>query len=176
VTDGAFFKTILAAVDASDRAPKVFETAAALAAKFGAKLHLIRVISIPPEFPPAAAASHADDLPAHLEQIAITQLAELSLLAPDLSIPSPIVAIGQQPWRLILEHAQRLGADLIVLGSHGYGGWDRVLGTTAGGATGSAIKLKSSKFPTALLVALASRSIRMTYCPAASAIWLDVTV
>lgn len=130
--DGAFIKTILAAVDASSRAPKVFDSAAALAAKFGAKLHLIRVISIPPEFPPAAAASHADDLPAHLEQIAIAQLSELSLRAPDLSIPSPIVAFGQQPWRLILENAQRLAADLIVLGSHGYGGWDRVLGTTAG--------------------------------------------
>ena len=46
MTDAVFIKTILAAVDASDRAPKVFDTAAALAAKFGAKLHLIRVISI----------------------------------------------------------------------------------------------------------------------------------
>jgi nucleotide-binding universal stress UspA family protein len=132
VIDGAFIKTVLAAVDASDRAPKVFDAAAELAAKFGAKLHVIRVISIPPEFPPAAAESHADYLPAHLEQIAIAQLSELTLRAPDLSIPPPIVAIGQQPWRLILENAQRLSADLIVLGSHGYGGWDRVLGTTAG--------------------------------------------
>jgi nucleotide-binding universal stress UspA family protein len=59
-------------------------------------------------------------------------MSELILRAPDLSIAAPIVAIGQQPWRLILTNAQRLGADLIVLGSHGYGGWDRVLGTTAG--------------------------------------------
>jgi nucleotide-binding universal stress UspA family protein len=132
VIDGAFIKTILAAVDSSDRAPSVFDAAAALAAKFGAKLHVIRVISIPPEFPAAAAASHADSLPAHLEEVAIAQMSELILRAPDLSIAAPIVAIGQQPWRLILTNAQRLGADLIVLGSHGYGGWDRVLGTTAG--------------------------------------------
>jgi nucleotide-binding universal stress UspA family protein len=132
VIDGAFIKTVLVAVDASDRAPKVFDTAAEFAAKFGAKLYVIRVISIPPEFPPAAAASHADDLPAHLEQVAIAQLSELTLRAPNLSMPPPIVVIGQQPWRLILENAQRLSADLIVLGSHGYGGWDRVLGTTAG--------------------------------------------
>lgn len=130
--DGTFIKTILAAVDASSRAPHVFDAAAALATKFGAKLHLIRIISIPPEFPPAAAASHADALPAHLTEIAVAQMSELTLRAPDLSIQPPIVALGQQPWRLILDNARRLSADLIVLGSHGYAGWDRVLGTTAG--------------------------------------------
>jgi len=132
VNDEVLIKSILAAVDASERAPGVFDAAAALAAKFGANLNLIRVIAVPPEFPPAAAASHADTLPAHLEAIAIAQMSELTLRAPDLSISQPIVAIGQQPWRLILENAQRLNADLIVLGSHGYGGWDRVLGTTTG--------------------------------------------
>jgi universal stress protein F len=132
VNDEAFIENILAAVDASDRARSVFDVAAALAAKFGAKLHLLRVISVPPEFPPAAAASHADPLPAHLEEIAIAQMAELTLRAPQLSVSPPIVAMGQQPWRVILENARRLNADLIVLGSHGYGGWDRVLGTTAG--------------------------------------------
>lgn len=132
MSDEAFIKSILVAVDASDRAPNVFDAAVALAAKFGANLHVIRVIAIPPEFPPAAAARHADSLPAQLEAIAIAQMSELTLRAPALSISQPIVAIGQRPWRLILENAQRLNADLIVLGSHGYGGWDRVLGTTAG--------------------------------------------
>lgn len=132
MNDEVLIKSILAAVDASERAPGVFDAAAALAAKFGANLHLIRVLAVPPEFPPAAAASHADTLPAHLEAIAIAQMSELTLRAPDLSISPPIVAIGQQPWRLILENAQRLNVDLIVLGSHGYDGWDRVLGTTAG--------------------------------------------
>jgi len=132
LNDEALIKSILAAVDASDRAPNVFDAAAALAAKFGANLHVIRVIAIPPEFPPAAAASTADTLPAHLEAIAIAQISELTLRAPDLSVSQPIVAVGHQPWRIILENARRLSADLIVLGSHGYGGWDRVLGTTAG--------------------------------------------
>ena len=56
----------------------------------------------------------------------------VAAVTPDLSVSQPIVAIGQQPWRIILENARRLNADLIVLGSHGYGEWDRVLGTTAG--------------------------------------------
>lgn len=132
MTEASFIKTILAAVDASERAPHVFDAAAMLAARFGAQLHLLRVLSISPEFPAAAAASHADPLPAHLEQIALAQMSELTLRAPGLSVSPPIVALGQQPWRVILESAQRLNADLIVLGSHGYSGWDRVLGTTAG--------------------------------------------
>jgi len=32
---------------------------------------------------------------------------------------------------MILAQAEKLEVDLIVLGSHGYRGWDRVLGTTA---------------------------------------------
>ena len=132
VTDPRFLKTILVALDDSVRAAGVFDAAVELATQFGATLHLIRAITIPPEFPPAAAASHADELPAHLERMAIEQLSALIRRAPNVAIAAPIVATGPQPWRLILENARRLDADLIVLGSHGYGGWDRVLGTTAG--------------------------------------------
>jgi hypothetical protein len=67
VIDGAFIKTILAAVDASSRAPKVFDSAAALAAKFGAKLHIIRENSIQPQDPPAAAASQEEAQQEHHE-------------------------------------------------------------------------------------------------------------
>ncbi|MGH7440334.1 MAG: universal stress protein, partial [Polyangiaceae bacterium] len=35
------------------------------------------------------------------------------------------------PWQAISAAAESVGADLIVLGSHGYGGVDRLLGTTA---------------------------------------------
>jgi nucleotide-binding universal stress UspA family protein len=37
-----------------------------------------------------------------------------------------------EPWIGILAAADAVDAALIVLGSHGYRGWDRVLGTTAG--------------------------------------------
>jgi hypothetical protein len=39
---------------------------------------------------------------------------------------------ADQPWRAILAAADTVDAELIVLGSHGYHGWDRILGTTAG--------------------------------------------
>ena len=35
------------------------------------------------------------------------------------------------PWRTVVAAAQREQADDIVVGSHGYGGIDRLLGTTA---------------------------------------------
>ena len=121
---------ILVAVDASERQPGVFDAAADLAQKFGASLYVVRVITIPPEFPAAAAASMADPLPAHLKRLAFADLTELWKRAPTLAPTSPIVAIGQ-PAKMILDTALDFDVDLIVLGSHGYKGWDRVLGTTA---------------------------------------------
>ncbi len=35
------------------------------------------------------------------------------------------------PWDVVNDVAKRREARLIVIGSHGYHGWDRVLGTTA---------------------------------------------
>lgn len=55
--------------------------------------------------------------------------------APKTLVPPEIrggtrLAIGS-PWEAICQTAGSLGADLVVVGSHGYGGVDRVLGTTA---------------------------------------------
>jgi nucleotide-binding universal stress UspA family protein len=35
------------------------------------------------------------------------------------------------PWDAICQEAKRIHADLIIVGSHGYGTLDRILGTTA---------------------------------------------
>ena len=40
------------------------------------------------------------------------------------------VKIGT-PWSAICDEAKKIKADLIVIGSHGYGTLDRILGTTA---------------------------------------------
>lgn len=123
---------ILVALDASARAPAVFDAAAELAQKYDAELYLVRAITVSPEFPPAAAASAADPLPDHLTRLAVIDLLELWKRAPNLTTTTPIVVVVGQPWKAILDTARDLSADLIVLGSHGYHGWDRVLGTTAG--------------------------------------------
>jgi nucleotide-binding universal stress UspA family protein len=62
--------------------------------------------------------------------------ARIDLLAlmdqvPDVSC-EPRIEQVIQPWRAILAMGDKVDADLIVVGSHGYHGWDRILGTTAG--------------------------------------------
>jgi nucleotide-binding universal stress UspA family protein len=122
---------ILLALDGSERAPGVFDAAVELAVRFRAALRPFRAVTVPPEFPAAAAGSRPDPLAAHMLEFAEEELAELVSGAPSgLSIEAPIVRIGQ-PWRLILAVADEIDADLVVVGSHGYHGLDRILGTTA---------------------------------------------
>lgn len=122
---------ILAALDASPRATSVFVAVAEIARRFDAEVHPLRVIQIPPEFPPAAHVSHGDPLPARLVSEAEDALRQLTSFATDIRLMKPVVRVGQ-PWRQILAAAEELDVDLVVIGSHGYHGIDRVLGTTAG--------------------------------------------
>lgn len=126
------FHKILVAVDASERAAGVFKIAVDLARTSSARLYVMRVVTIPPEFPPAAAGSPTDPLIARTAGSAMHDLSRLIADAPhDVLIQPPIVRLGV-PWKVILETAEERDVDLIVIGSHGYQGWDRVLGTTAG--------------------------------------------
>lgn len=121
---------ILAAVDGSPRAAGVARAAAEIADKFGATVHLFRALAVLSEFP-AAAANPPDALLPFLEAEARKQLAELAA-SSDRIVVEPIQSLHGQPWRAIIAEANRLDVDLIVIGSHGFGGWDRLLGTTAG--------------------------------------------
>ncbi len=123
---------VLVALDASPRAPMVLAAAAEIATRFGATLTLFRALSIPPDFPPAAHVGEGDALPAFLVNEADESLrALLATLPAGVLVDAPVVRIGQS-WRSILHVADELDVDLIVIGSHGYYGLDRILGTTAG--------------------------------------------
>ena len=123
---------VLVALDSSRRAPDVFDCAVEIAFGFRAILYPFRAILIPPEFPPAAASSHADPLPDHLAKLALDDLLHLALRAKhaNVRLGVPIVRFGR-PSQLIIQVSDELDVDLIVLGSHGYHGLDRLLGTTA---------------------------------------------
>jgi nucleotide-binding universal stress UspA family protein len=126
------FQKILAAVDGSEREQGVFDLAVDVARLSGARLYVMRVVLIPPEFPAAAAGSPADPLVSKMAAGAMQDLSRMIAGAPDdVSMQPPIVRLGV-PWKVILDIAEERDVDLIVLGSHGYHGWDRVLGTTAG--------------------------------------------
>jgi universal stress protein F len=121
---------VLVALDGSKRAPGVFAAAAEFGIRFRATLHPFRVVSIPPEFPAAAAGTHADPLATKIIDEALVELRALVTPAPGLVVAEPVVHVGQA-WRAILAASETLDAHVIVMGSHGYHGLDHVLGTTA---------------------------------------------
>ena len=127
-----FIQRVLVALDGSERAPGVCVAAVEIATRFHAALYPFRAILIPPEFPPAAAGTHSDMLSGHLIDAAVEDMLRiLAESAPKAAVAPPTVRSGQ-PWRAILAASEELNVDLIVMGSHGYHGLDRVLGTTAG--------------------------------------------
>jgi nucleotide-binding universal stress UspA family protein len=122
-------RSILAAVDTSPRAPGVLAAARAIGGPFGARIHVFRSVYLPPDIP---AAAHSDDDrgAARLEALAAQDLEALVGDATDLVVERPEFS-NIPPWKAILAAADRLDVDLIVIGSHGYGGLDHVLGTNA---------------------------------------------
>ena len=123
------YSVILAPVDGSSRSRGVLAAALEIADRFDAAVHLFRAVAVPPEFP-AAGHMPPDTLPKFLEEEARRSLAELATGQVRVRIEPPDMTTAQ-PWRAIIAAAAKLKADLIVIGSHGYGGWDRVLGTNA---------------------------------------------
>lgn len=123
-------KRILVALDSSPRAPTVLAAADRLAALTGATLVVFRAVMVPPDMPRTLLA--VTDL--SLEDL-LTRNArgDLELLTRDIP-PARLEKIATElatPWDGICRAAREQEADLIVIGSHGYGGLDRLLGTTA---------------------------------------------
>lgn len=122
---------ILVALDTSPRAPQVLAAAAKLAETSNAKLVLLRAVGIPPDVPRELLLNVSD---ASLEEFLITnarrQLHELARAVPPERIEH-VEAVFGTAWDAICSTARDRSADLIVIGSHGYGRLDRVLGTTA---------------------------------------------
>jgi nucleotide-binding universal stress UspA family protein len=128
--DGAGpYASILIALDDSSRAAGVFEAGTELARVTGAEVFLIRVLTGPTDIPPAAHIM-TGGLDGEIERAVHAEFWKLMATAPDVHFGPPIVVDGD-PWRRILEAAERIGADLIVLGSHRPHGVERLLGTVA---------------------------------------------
>jgi nucleotide-binding universal stress UspA family protein len=118
-------KKILAAVDFSNASSAVTAAAAEMAKAFGAELHLLHVIEpeptytaygfTPDEFP-AIHTFHQDTRVRAQKTLdeAATKVATADLM--------PITHLGDgSPLHVLVETAETIGADLVVLGSHGHG-------------------------------------------------------
>jgi nucleotide-binding universal stress UspA family protein len=123
-------KRILVGVDGSPRAAGVLATATAIARAQGAKLTLVRAVGLPPEVPENFWKTTDEPLLALLERHAKEELDAQATAVPAELAGERLVVVGV-PWQAVCETARRIDADLIVIGSHGYAGFDRLLGTTA---------------------------------------------
>lgn len=123
-------KRILVCLDASPRAPHVLAVAGDLAARTGSKLAVFRSVGLPPEVDKEFLVVSPNDVVAQLTTRAREDLTKLTADVSPATLDGLYVRIGT-PWDAICTEARTLDADLIVVGSHGYSGLDRVLGTTA---------------------------------------------
>ena len=124
-------KRYLVALDGSERAPLVLAAAADLARKTDAKLELLRVVGLPPEMPREVWKLDEALLLENLKTQAYTEMTKLAEARAGELVAASRIEVGGPPWRAICDIARIAKADLVVIGSHGYGGLDRVLGTTA---------------------------------------------
>jgi nucleotide-binding universal stress UspA family protein len=123
-------KRILVALDGSPRAPVVLDAATRLAELTDAGLVLFRAVGIQPDLPPDLFMLADQRLEDALLRKARVGLEQLAAQVPPARIEKVLVGFGTA-WDAISRTAREQNADLIVIGSHGYGGLDRVLGTTA---------------------------------------------
>lgn len=121
---------MLVGLDGSERQRGVLSAAVSLARRSTAKIVLFRCVGIPRHVPEAAYALSPDEVASLVEKRARDEL-----VAFEQEIPAEHrggVRVTAGPTVPSIEAAAKEeDADLIVIGSHGYGGFDRVLGTTA---------------------------------------------
>jgi universal stress protein F len=123
-------KRIFVALDGSDRAPTVLAAALRLAELADATLVVYRAIGVPPDMPRELLETTDVRLEDVLTRNARESLARLTADVPTRRIEHVVTSFAT-PWDGICRTAREHDADLIVLGSHGYGGLDRLLGTNA---------------------------------------------
>ena len=123
-------KTILVALDGSSRAAHVLAAAIEHARATGAKLVLFRAVGIPHDLPVTAMAMSPADVVSSLEGRAAEELSSMACTVPA-GLPCETRIDTGTAWQAICQAARTIDAALIIIGSHGYSGLDRVLGTTA---------------------------------------------
>ena len=129
--NGASYSTLLMAVDLSDESEMVAQRAQALASSFGATLDVIHVIE-PLSF------AYGGDIPMDFsgiqEEIHQQAKQQLASFAANCGIAEERqhIVLGR-PEVEIHSLAEEVGADLIVVGSHGRYGLALLMGSTANG-------------------------------------------
>lgn len=121
-------KNIVAALDFSERTEAVISLASAQAKAFGAHLWLVHVAAPEPGFVgyDAGPQSVRDNVAKHIRE-RHREIQELADKVRATGTETTALLIRGSTIKALLAEAERLEADLIVLGSHGHGLMHRVL-------------------------------------------------
>ncbi|RPJ34707.1 MAG: universal stress protein [Verrucomicrobiaceae bacterium] len=118
-------KTIVVALDFSNATPGVLDMASGLAKAYGAKLRLLHVVEPEPSY--TAYGFTPDEFPAlhayqeEAKRRAAVKLEELlAQVKPAIADAECQIAEGS-PLHSLLDYIKEIGADFVVLGSHGHG-------------------------------------------------------
>jgi nucleotide-binding universal stress UspA family protein len=123
------FKHILIATDGSDAAGRAADQAIGLASRIGAKVFVLCVEPPSPAFAVIAEAIQgAEALPEAVARRSHDYLSDVCARAQAASVPfTSRTVVDSRPYCEIVSIAAREGCDLIVMGSHGTRGLDRLL-------------------------------------------------
>ena len=119
---------ILCPVDFSAFSARALQSAAGLAQRFDARLMVLHIVPQTQSYDPGAV-TVAPPIMANpvLCQLVRQDLARFVAEAIGPGAPVELVAREGEPWREILSVASRLTVDLIVMGTHGRGGFEYLL-------------------------------------------------
>ncbi|MBN9159385.1 MAG: universal stress protein [Myxococcales bacterium] len=123
-------RRILVGLDSSPRAKDVLAAAVDLAQRTQAKLRLLRCVALPPELPANLWTLPPAQVTETFLATARREIEEAGANVPPELLDGAYAQLGVA-WDAICSAAREHDADLIVIGSHGYGLLDRLLGTTA---------------------------------------------
>lgn len=123
------FQRILIPTDGSEITGKAVDTAIKLAKLHGAKLY---AISVKEPFPYSAVSEMQPTPPQEFfdaqERIAQSRLSQVLEAAKAAEVPIEAHSVeALHAWEAIIEHAQRVQADLLVMASHGRRGFQALL-------------------------------------------------
>lgn len=143
-------RKILVAMDLSECGQRALEAARAHAASFGAAIELVYAVDVDAQSAPLSAL--VAPIQTRVDEVLDTRKKAFMEHLEALGAADMLVHVEMgRPDRVILEVAERMGADLVVMGSHGRQGFSRFfLGSTAERA------LRSTKKPVLVVSAPAA--------------------
>lgn len=130
------YRTLLLAYDFSEHAKAALDVATDLARRLGASLHIVHVVQTP-SYAYAAGTYGGADLPPPMDLLKVREAADEALRAlaegiEGIDAVSPHVVEGERVANAICDTAVQVGADLVVMGTHGRTGLAHVfLGSVA---------------------------------------------